>query len=85
MGVNLQILKDLGFIYLSENYDPLRKQVLLECFKSMSGQGLSKLMKNIRLNLSLRLWAGCLDAAKTLSLKTQSGPNTREIRSSDIY
>ena len=26
--------------------------------------------------------AGCLDAAKTLSLKTQSGPNTREIRRS---
>jgi len=41
-----------------------------------------KIDKKYKLNLSLRLWAGCLDAAKKLSLKTQSGPNTRKIRSS---
>lgn len=33
-----------------------------------------------RLNICLRLWAGCLDAAKTIDLRTRSGPNTPEQR-----
>lgn len=32
------------------------------------------------MNLTLRLWSGCLDTAKILSLRTQSGNNTKEIR-----
>ena len=64
---------------LIREYDPLRKQVLLECFKRCLQ---IEIDEKYKLNLSLRLWAGCLDAANTLSLKTQSGPNTREIRRS---
>jgi hypothetical protein len=33
-----------------------------------------------RLSLSLRLWAGCIDGAKTIALGTRSGRNTPEIR-----
>jgi outer membrane murein-binding lipoprotein Lpp len=33
-----------------------------------------------RVNVSLRLWAGCLSAAKTIALETSSGPNTPEGR-----
>jgi hypothetical protein len=33
-----------------------------------------------RINISLRLWAGCLDAAKTIALETRSGGNTPTIR-----
>lgn len=32
------------------------------------------------MNLTLRLWSGYLDTAKILSLRTQSGRNTKEIR-----
>src|SRR5208282_4131475 len=35
-----------------------------------------------RTNLALRLWAGCLSAAKTIAFSTLSGPNTRAIRAS---
>jgi hypothetical protein len=31
------------------------------------------------MNLTLRLWSGYLDTAKILSLRTQSGRNTKEI------
>jgi hypothetical protein len=33
-----------------------------------------------RINISLRLWAGCLDAAKTIALGTRGGENTPAIR-----
>jgi hypothetical protein len=33
-----------------------------------------------RLSIALRLWAGCLDAAKTIAPETNSGPNTPEDR-----
>ena len=33
-----------------------------------------------RLNIALRLWSGCLSAAKTIALETRSGPNTPESR-----
>jgi hypothetical protein len=33
-----------------------------------------------RLNLALRLWAGCIWAAKTIAHKTLSGPNTPDMR-----
>mgnify|MGYP001606548537 CR=1 FL=1 len=33
-----------------------------------------------RLSGALRLWSGCLMAAKTIALETRSGPNTPEIR-----
>ena len=34
----------------------------------------------VRLNICLRLWAGCLSAAKTIALETRSGLNTPELR-----
>lgn len=34
----------------------------------------------LRKNISLRLWSGCLAAAKTVALGTRAGPNTPEIR-----
>jgi len=33
-----------------------------------------------RMNLGLRLWAGCLSAAKTIALETMDGPNSPEDR-----
>jgi hypothetical protein len=62
-------------------YDPLRKQILLECIKQCL-ERFTEIDKEFQLNLSFRLWTGCLDAAKTLTLKTQSGPNTSEMRNS---
>lgn len=62
-------------------YDPLRKQGLLVCITRCLEKFI-EIDEKFRLNLSLRLWAGCLDAAKRLALKTQSGPNTREMRNS---
>ena len=32
------------------------------------------------MNLTLRLWSGCLDTAKIPFLRTQSGRNSKEIR-----
>jgi hypothetical protein len=34
----------------------------------------------IRINIGLRLWAGCLDGAKTIALETRSGPNSAQAR-----
>jgi hypothetical protein len=33
-----------------------------------------------KIGLGLRLWAGCLDAAKTIAAETRSGRNTPEMR-----
>jgi len=33
-----------------------------------------------RVVLTLKLWAGCLDAAKTIAMETRNGPNTQEGR-----
>lgn len=33
-----------------------------------------------RVNVTLRIWAGCLDAAKTIAMETRNGPNTRRER-----
>lgn len=35
---------------------------------------------NTRVNLILRLWSGCLAAAKTIALETRDGPNDPAIR-----
>lgn len=37
---------------------------------------------NIRANIALRLWSGCLSAAKTIAVETKSGQNTTEMRTS---
>jgi hypothetical protein len=37
---------------------------------------------NVRVNIALRLWSGCLSGAKTIALQTRSGPNTPEMRAS---
>jgi hypothetical protein len=39
---------------------------------------------NVRANLALRLWSGCLMAAKSIALETLSGPNTPEMRASNF-
>jgi hypothetical protein len=36
--------------------------------------------EEVRQNISLRLWSGCLAAAKTIALRTMAGPNTPEVR-----
>lgn len=33
-----------------------------------------------RVNLALRMWSGCISAAKTIALETRSGPNTPQMR-----
>ena len=33
-----------------------------------------------RINIALRLWSGCISAAKTIALQTKSGLNTPQIR-----
>jgi hypothetical protein len=32
--------------------------------------------KNIKINIALRLWSGCIKAAKSISSQTLSGPNS---------
>ncbi|HEY7571230.1 MAG TPA: hypothetical protein VH796_07675 [Nitrososphaeraceae archaeon] len=61
-------------------YDPLRKQILLDCIKRCLEKN-TEIDEKVRLNLSVRLWAGCLDAANKLAIKTPSGPITGEMRS----
>jgi hypothetical protein len=34
----------------------------------------------VRINIGLRLWSGCLSAAKTIAHDTRSGPNTPALR-----
>jgi outer membrane murein-binding lipoprotein Lpp len=34
----------------------------------------------VRINIGLRLWSGCLSAAKTIAHETRSGPNTPAMR-----
>lgn len=34
----------------------------------------------VRINITLRLWAGCLSAAKTIAAETMDGPNSPETR-----
>jgi hypothetical protein len=34
----------------------------------------------VRINICLRLWSGCLSAAKTIAHETRSGPNTPSMR-----
>lgn len=36
--------------------------------------------KDKRASIALRLWSGCLSAAKTIALETRSGPNTSQTR-----
>lgn len=36
--------------------------------------------ETLRVNVILRLWSGCLIAAKTIAVETRSGPNTPELR-----
>jgi hypothetical protein len=36
--------------------------------------------EGIRLNIALRLWAGCISAAKMIASETKSGTNTAEVR-----
>jgi len=38
----------------------------------------------VRKNLSLRLWSGCLSAAKIIALRTNDGPNTPDKRASSF-
>jgi hypothetical protein len=37
-----------------------------------------------RINIAVRLWVGCLDAAKTIAPATNSGPNTAETRAATM-
>jgi len=40
---------------------------------------------NIRKNILLRLWAGCMDAAKNIALETINGPNSAEDRKEGFF
>jgi hypothetical protein len=61
------------------NYDAIRRQELLNCAKQHLHE-IVKIDEAYLLNVSLRLWSGCLETAKTLSLMTQSSSNTNETR-----
>jgi hypothetical protein len=40
---------------------------------------------NIRKNILLRLWAGCMDAAKNIALQTINGPNSADDRKEGFF
>jgi len=49
------------------------------------GPALERLLPDVsdameRASIALRLWAGCLAAAKTIALETRDGPNSPELR-----
>ena len=56
-------------------------QRLVEIDRTSGGwmRGISEALP--RLNIGLRLWSGCLWAAKTIAIETRSGQNTPEMRS----
>jgi len=73
--------KELQGIHLPfYSYDQPRKLSFLKCIERCLERFI-EIDTKFRLNLSFRLWAGCLDAAKTLAPSTQSGPNTSNMRS----
>lgn len=61
-------------------YGKNRKERFLNCIKECIQQELSEVDENYQMILTLRLLSGCLDTAKILSLRTQNGGNTKEIR-----
>jgi hypothetical protein len=40
---------------------------------------------NIRKNIAIRIWSGCLDAAKNISFRTMDGPVTPQIRQLSFF
>ena len=68
---------------LCEYYDESRKKQFLNCIKECTKQ-LTGVDEKYHMNIALRLWPGCMDTTKTLSLKTISGRNTGEKRKSII-
>jgi hypothetical protein len=61
-------------------YGKNRKEQFLNCIKECIQQELSEVDDNYQMYLILRLWSACLDTAKILSLRTQNGGITKEIR-----
>lgn len=57
-----------------------RKNQFLNSIKECIKIELPKIEEKYHMNIALRLWPGCLDTAKTLSLKTMSGRNTGDKR-----
>lgn len=65
---------------LCKDYDENRKKQFLDCIKKCLKREILEVDEKYQMNLALRLWPGCLDAAKVLSLGTRSGRNTQETR-----
>jgi hypothetical protein len=78
-----QINKDLGFggNGLFEHFDYIKKSNLLKDIAQIVEEDIpNETNANIRINVSLRLWSGCIDAAKTIALKTNEGAVTSQYR-----
>lgn len=67
-----------------DGYSPdVLKQAFAESFGQLSRDPLSApdvSDQPERMNILLRLWSGCISAAKMIATGTQSGPNTPELR-----
>jgi hypothetical protein len=68
-----------------DNFQALRilgnQACLLKLLKQPENGLRKKIVTKIS-SVSLRLWAGCICAAKLVGLSTKSGPNTSQIRTS---
>jgi hypothetical protein len=62
-----------------QSYDSDRKNRFINCVKEKTPT-LLEMNGNTRVNMSFRLWSGCLITSKEISARTQTGPNTSESR-----
>lgn len=56
----------------------------LDKVERLSRRFIPDISSDDRTNIALRLWSGCLSAAKTIALETMSGPNTPQSRARDF-
>jgi hypothetical protein len=58
----------------------LKSRILNDIAEKSKSYILNEDNNNILINIALRLWAGCMDAAKSIALETMDGVNTPLIR-----
>jgi len=84
---NLIVELDKPFLAqaLIEDYfgilDSKRKKECLDKINQISKKYISNVnVERVRINICLRLWSGCLSAAKIIALETKNGKNTPDYR-----
>jgi hypothetical protein len=68
---------------LFESFSTYMKEVILNRIDDLCRQyDFNVKSEQLRKSFGLRIWSGCISAAKTISLETMDGPNTPDLRTS---